>query len=200
MQGVQGLLDDVQRIDTAVYAAVARTEAPPWMDAGMRRLSRATDFSALWVVAAGGIALTGGVTGFRAAARGMISIGATAVFTYAFAKPLTVRHRPDRETLSLFENRHIPMPRTTSFPSGHTAAAFAFAVGASHLRPSLSTPLGVTAALVGYSRVHTGVHYPSDVLAGALIGVTAGELTNRTLDRALARAKRAAARFRESVA
>jgi membrane-associated phospholipid phosphatase len=200
MQGLRGLLDDVKRADTAVYAAVAETEAPPWLDTGMRRLSRATDFSALWIVTAAGIAVTGGFTGFRAAARGMLSIGTTAVFTYAFAKPLTVRRRPNRELLSIAAARHIPMPRTTSFPSGHTAAAFAFAVGASHLRPSLSAPLGVTAALVGYSRIHTGVHYPSDVLAGAVIGVAAGELTNRSLDRLLDRAKRAASRFRESVA
>jgi membrane-associated phospholipid phosphatase len=55
------------------------------------------------------------------------------------------------------------------------------------VRPSLSVPLRAAALLVGYSRVHTGVHYPGDVLMGAFIGVTAAELTNHFLDRRDAR-------------
>lgn len=43
-------------------------------------------------------------------------------------------------------------------------------------------PLRALATLVGYSRVHTGVHYPAEVLAGAFIGVTAAELAGRAPD------------------
>jgi len=177
-----GWLDDAKRIDTAVYGAVAETESPT-LDAAMRRLSAAADGSKLWAGTAAGIALLGGTRGVRSAVRGLASIGAASAFTNAVAKPLTVRRRPDRQALSIFEDRHVPMPRSTSFPSGHTASAFAFATGAAHVAPGLSPALRAAATLVGYSRVHTGVHYPGDVLIGAFIGVTAAELTNRLLDR-----------------
>ena len=75
------------------------------------------------------------------------------------------------------------MPISTSFPSGHSAAAFAFANGVGHVLPPASIPLHALAALVAYSRVHTGVHYPADVVAGALAGTVLTQLTTHALDR-----------------
>jgi len=174
-------LDDAKRIDLALYTAIAQTETPV-LDSAMRRLSRAADHSKLWAAVAAVLALAGGREGRRAAVRGLASLGVASAFANAIAKPLTVRRRPEREALSIFANRHVPMPRSTSFPSGHAASAFAFATGAGRAQPSLSAPLRAVATLVGYSRVHTGVHYPGDVLIGAFIGVTAAELTDRLLD------------------
>ncbi len=71
------------------------------------------------------------------------------------------------------------MPRSTSFPSGHSAAAFAFATGACEELPVLAPVLVPLAGAVAYSRVHTGVHYPSDVAAGAAIGIGSGMLAKR---------------------
>ena len=75
------------------------------------------------------------------------------------------------------------MPMSASFPSGHTAAAVAFASGAGRVIPLASVPLHGLAALVGYSRVHTGVHYPGDVVAGALIGAVVADLAAAMINR-----------------
>jgi undecaprenyl-diphosphatase len=174
-------LNRAKVVDTAVYAAIAGTETPT-LDIAMRRLSRAADQSKIWFATAAGIALLGGPTGRRAAARGLAALGIASGVANLVAKPLTVRRRPDREQLEVLAARHVPMPRSSSFPSGHTASAFAFATGAGGAQPSLSAPLRALATLVGYSRVHTGVHYPADVLAGAFIGVGAAELAGRLLD------------------
>ena len=66
------------------------------------------------------------------------------------------------------------MPESHSFPSGHTASAFAFSSALGAEMPSLATPLRLMATTVAYSRVHTGVHYPGDVVIGALIGAGLG--------------------------
>jgi undecaprenyl-diphosphatase len=176
-----GWLEDAKRIDLAVYTAIAHTETPA-LDTAMRRLSKAADNSKLWGAVAGVVALVGGRRGRRAAVYGMASLSLASTFANFVAKPLTVRRRPDRDGLSTFATRHVPMPGSTSFPSGHAASAFAFATGTGRAAPALAAPLRAAATLVGYSRVHTGVHYPGDVLIGAFIGVTAGELVGRLLD------------------
>ncbi|HEX4463833.1 MAG TPA: phosphatase PAP2 family protein [Solirubrobacterales bacterium] len=177
-----GWLNEAKAVDTAVYGAIAASETPS-LDVAMRGLSRAADHSKLWFAVAAGLALLGGPNGRLAARKGLVSLGIASGFANLVAKPLSARRRPARREAEELASRHVPMPRSSSFPSGHAASAFAFATGAASAQPPLSAPLRAVATLVGYSRVHTGVHYPADVLAGAFIGVSAAELVGHLLDR-----------------
>lgn len=174
-------LNEAKAIDSALYGAVAASETPS-LDVAMRGLSRAADHSKLWFAIAAALAILGGPSGRHAARKGLVSLGIASGFANLAAKPLSARRRPARKEAEELVRRHVQMPRSSSFPSGHAASAFAFATGVADAQPKLSAPLRALATLVGYSRIHTGVHYPADVLAGAFIGVSAAELAGHLLD------------------
>ena len=175
-------LEEAKRIDLAVYAVIARTPTPA-LDRAMSELSRAADYSRLSLASASLLAVGGGSAGRRAAALGLASLAVTATIVNAAVKPLGRRRRPDRLIHDVPLARHVGMPSSRSFPSGHFAGAFAFATGVGHTLPRAAVPLRAVAAAVAYSRVHTGVHYPGDVLAGALMGTALAQLTAHALDR-----------------
>ncbi len=169
-------LDEAERIDIAVYAAIARTSTPG-LDRTMARISRAADYSRLSVGSAAVLALVGGASGRRAAAAGLVSVAVTATVINVFIKPLGGRRRPDRIAREVPLARQVRMPRSSSFPSGHSAAAFAFATGVGRVTPTAALPLHGLAALVAYSRVHTGVHYPADAVIGSVLGIAIAHLS-----------------------
>ncbi len=177
----EGWLAEVERLDVALYAAVAGSPTPT-LDRGMRRLSRSADKSKLWIGTAGVLALTGGARGRRAAISGLASVAVTSAIVNIAVKPIGRRRRPDRVAYEVPIARHIPMPSSTSFPSGHSASALAFATGVGHVFPAAGFPIHALAGLVAYSRVHTGVHYPGDVVVGSLIGAVLAQVTAHALD------------------
>lgn len=173
-------LEEAGRLDLACYAAISAT-ATPGLDHAMAQLSRAADRSRLSLAAAAAMAILGGTRGRRAAGSGLAAVALTSAVVNLVLKPLTRRGRPDRIAYEVPAARHVPMPASRSFPSGHAAAAFAFAGGAGRVLPQVSFPLHALAGLVAYSRVHTGVHYPLDVVVGALIGASMSRLTSPVL-------------------
>src|SRR5690606_34103883 len=79
---------------------------------------------------------------------------------------------PPARTDPKFARRAVPIPRSSSFPSGHAASAAAFLTGVALESPTAGAVLAPVAAAVAYSRVHTGVHWPGDVVVGAAVGAT----------------------------
>jgi membrane-associated phospholipid phosphatase len=174
-------LHESEALDLAVYAAISATPTPA-LDRFNAALSRAADGSKLWIAAAAVLATTGD-RGRRAAVDGLASIAVTSGIVNLVIKPRYRRRRPDRIAHRVPLARQVDMPRSTSFPSGHAASAFAFASGVAREMPIAAVPLEAAAALVAYSRVHTGVHYPIDVIAGAVVGSALAPLTTAALDR-----------------
>ncbi len=92
------------------------------------------------------------------------------------------RPRPafdERCSDALHADARSQSPTTPSFPSGHAQTAFVVAGYLMVLYPRLAAPLCLMAVLVGVSRVGLGVHFPSDVLTGSVIGFTGGLITAR---------------------
>ena len=113
-----------------------------------------------------------------------MAIGVSSATINLGVKPVARRRRPDRVRPALFEDRHVPMPGSTSFPSGHAASAFAFAYAVGRHLPALAVPIRLLAAAVAYSRVHTGVHYPGDVVIGSVAGSGTAAMVAAVADRA----------------
>ncbi|MFD8780689.1 phosphatase PAP2 family protein [Kitasatospora sp. NPDC059599] len=166
-----GVLADLRAVDGALYAAVAATPTPA-LDTALRRLSRTADHSKISLAVAGGLALLPGRPR-QAAAVGIVAVALASTAANLLGKRMVRRRRPDRERARVIVARQVPMPESASFPSGHTASATAFATAVGVVLPPAAVPLGALAVAVGYSRVHTGVHYPGDVAAGAVLGFAA---------------------------
>lgn len=181
MRGVRPYLREAEKIDRAIYASVAGTSTPR-LDVVMRQLSSAANYSRLSLACAAVLATTGGPRGRRAAASGLASVAVTSAFVNLVIKYVGRRRRPNPRLRIIRTGRRVPMPKSPSFPSGHAASAVAFAAGAGRVSRAASLPLHTLAALVGYSRVHIGVHYPGDVVAGALTGAAIADLTAGVVD------------------
>jgi undecaprenyl-diphosphatase len=176
------LVRELDALDRAVYRAVALTPTPT-LDGGLVRLSTEADHSRLWFGVAAALVVSGGSRRRRAAALGVASIALASATTNLVVKPVLARERPDRLAAEVPQARHVRMPGSTSFPSGHAASAVAFATAVSRELPAAAAVLRPLALAVAYSRVHTGVHYPGDVVFGSLVGTVAALTVRRLADR-----------------
>lgn len=164
-----GRLHRLLSFDEAVLVAAQRFRSP-WRTAIARALTRMGD-ARTWTVL--GVALLGTFTprGTHLGLRLAAASGIATVASQALKRSLT-RARPDAAIAgfeALAEN-----PDRFSFPSGHTAAAFAVAVAFAGEPWGLAPMACLLATGIGLSRVYLGAHYPLDVLAGGALGAFAG--------------------------
>src|SRR3954470_8476576 len=153
--------------DARLHALVGRIPASP-ADRWLRRLSNGANHGRIWLALAVLLGLKKGSLR-RGAIRGLGSLSVSSLLVNVVLKRIFGRVRPDMANLQT--NRRLRRePGTLSFPSGHSASAAAFAAGVAMENSLAGAALVPVAAAVGYSRVHVGVHYPGDVLAGFLVG------------------------------
>jgi membrane-associated phospholipid phosphatase len=161
----------VSRWDVAVSARIAAAKLPSVLERGLPLLTRAADKSRLWMAISAALVATGDTRKRRAAVRGMGSIAVASLLANQVGKRAVPRRRPLLRDVPTARIAHR-VPTSSSFPSGHSASAAAFAVGVATECPALAAPIGALAGAVCFSRIFTGVHFTSDVLAGAALGAT----------------------------
>ncbi|MFE1137942.1 phosphatase PAP2 family protein [Streptomyces mutabilis] len=140
-------------------------------------MAEAAERTKLWSGAGLAMAAVGGMRGKRAALAGLTAMAVSEILSNAVVKPLWERRRPPREFIP--HDDVNDRPDSSSFPSGHTAAAFGFTAAVAAVWPAAGTVCALPAAAVAVQRVHVGAHYPSDVAAGAAIGGIAAWTVHR---------------------
>ncbi|MBI2708854.1 MAG: phosphatase PAP2 family protein [Actinobacteria bacterium] len=145
---------------------VGRSPSGPWRAvAGVA--SRSVRGGTGWAACSAVLAVTGGRRARRAAVDGLSAWALADAGAFA-TKRLVHRRRPHARAVAGHRTR------SSSMPSSHTAGAVAYAVAAGWALPPLAPAVLAAAAVVAWSRVSTGHHFPTDVVAGAALGATAG--------------------------
>jgi undecaprenyl-diphosphatase len=160
------MLSFITHRDQRLMRRVNRWRAPRWIRVWMLAATRAGD-GWLWYAMAVVVLLFGGAERWRALGAGMLSVG-VGILLFRFVKKSTGRRRPCEFEPHCWAT--LLPPDRFSFPSGHTITAFAAAVSIARFYPELAPGLVFCAASVAVSRIILGMHFLSDVLAGAAIG------------------------------
>ncbi|MFD9495209.1 MULTISPECIES: phosphatase PAP2 family protein [unclassified Streptomyces] len=171
------LMADVREADRQLTQQAAN-RIPSRAGRLLSAVEETAESSKLWCGAAAAMTVVGGRKGRRAAMAGLAALAVAQLVSNGVGKQLVDRARPPKEWID--HNEVEDRPDSSSFPSGHTAAAVAFTAAVAPQWPLAAAACAVPAALLALERVQSGAHYPTDVAAGTLIGLGGAWLTRRT--------------------
>lgn len=168
-------------IDHSVFFFFNHTLANPVFDAVVRVLIRIP--GQLAIVLIGVIGLFAGTKYIKRTALILLSAVAVAKFAYGSIKLVVKRPRPFLvlDNVRLLLGTH----KGYSFPSGHATISFCLATVIAMCYPKVRYPIFIAAVLVAISRPYVGVHYPSDILTGSLLGIFIGYVVTRTANKVM---------------
>ena len=170
---------DVKQLDTKLLRLMrTRGHAPP-AEKSARMISKSGENGYLWF----GIGLAGAVLDGSRRKQWLAAalIGPLAIGFNFLVKLVARRPRPKLDGLPPIGNA----PSSLSFPSAHATASFAAATAMSRLAPELKLALFGAAAVMAVTRPYLGMHYPSDVVAGAILGTAVGTVAGNLLESSL---------------
>ena len=170
------LLTGMREVDRRLTQQAA-ARLPPGVGQALSAVEEAAEGTKLWCGAAVALSAFGGWRGRRAAAAGFVALAVAQVVSNGPGKQLAGRPRPPKDWIPHEEVED--RPGSSSFPSGHIAAAVAFTAAVAPTWPLAGAVCAVPAALVAVERVQSGAHYPSDVAGGAVIGLGSAWFTRR---------------------
>ena len=154
-------------LDQAVDAAFEPLRGRPEVDRAAAVVSNLSDYGLIWVLLAGLKARRRGPERRRAVV-GLAAAGFSSLLVSRAVKAAVARQRPEDHMVA-----SVRTPTSSSFPSGHTLAAFCTAFVLADSEAGTAANVGFAAA-VAASRVHLRAHHPTDVIGGAAIGSVLG--------------------------
>ena len=176
-----GALAAVDTVDAAVDRWFESLRGRTGPDTAATVVSGLGDQGVLWMLVTAARGRRSGPAR-RAAVRALGVAGVSSALVNGGIKAVVGRTRPDRSTLELAGAVPLREPSTSSFPSGHTLAAFCAATVLSRPgHPAANVGLFAAAGAVGVSRIHLRAHHASDVAGGIAVGVALGLLGRRLL-------------------
>lgn len=174
-----------QRLDTRLFLLINGLPHPPAANRAMYGLTTVMNAGGGWVLFLLGAALVDPRRGVRALHSVLPPLWLATMTVEFPIKRYFRRKRPFIDVVQAVAVGRKPLGY--SFPSGHSAAAFAGAVLLCRHYPRLAPLWLLIASLVGFSRVYLGAHYPGDVLIGALTGIGIAETTRWSIEQAYRR-------------
>ena len=177
-------MERLLEMDGQLLLWIRETFGNPVLDRIMIFISSLANKGMLWI-GIGVVLLLLGVNGRKWSERGLLvllSLALNAVVCNLWLKPMVARTRPyDLLGYEILVRRLGDY----SFPSGHTSASFAAATALYAIDRRWGTAAYILAVLIGFSRLYLGVHFPTDVLAGAVIGILAAKAAQWILEKKL---------------